>query len=130
MKQFFHGKIENWSDWGCVFQSIPAFDGLIREIFRREALPCSGISNLTPGTNAVFRVGDYVIKIFFPMESGLDPLPDFQNEAAVCGVWQTWTFPCPDSLLKEKFRIAIISTISFLNIFGDRKQEIFCPLLP
>ena len=95
MKQFFHVKIENWSDWGCVFQSIPAFDGLIREIFRREALPCSGISNLTPGTNAVFRVGDYVIKIFFPMESGLDPLPDFQNEAAVCGRLADLDVPMP-----------------------------------
>lgn len=95
MKKHFHSKIENWSDWGCVFQSIPAFDGLIREIFRRETLPCSEITNLTPGTNAVFRVGYYVIKIFFPMESGLDPLPDFQNEAAVCGRLTGLAVPTP-----------------------------------
>ena len=56
-----------------MYQSIPAFAPLIQEIFRREDLPFSPLSPLTPGTNAVFRSGELVVKVFFPKESGLDP---------------------------------------------------------
>ena len=88
-KQFlFHERISNWEDWGRVFQSILAFTPLAEKIYRREGLSFSPLQNLTPGTNAVFRVGNTVAKIFFPRESGLDPAPDFRNEAAVCG-WLT-----------------------------------------
>lgn len=75
--------VENWKDWGRVFQSIPAFTGLAQEVCRREGLPWVGLSPLTPGTNGVFRCGDAVLKIFFPKESGLDPAPDFHRELAV-----------------------------------------------
>ena len=83
--KLFHERIYNWEDWGKVFQSIPAFSPLAEEIYRREGFPFAPLENLTPGTNAVFRAGNTVVKIFFPKESGLDPMPDFQNEAAVCG---------------------------------------------
>ena len=62
----FNELIHNWSEWGMVFQSVEAFTPLAKEIFRREGLAFSGLENLTPGTNAVFRAGDYVIKIFVP----------------------------------------------------------------
>lgn len=75
--------VENWKDWGRVFQSIPAFTPLAEEICRREGLPWVGLSPLTPGTNGVFRCGDAVLKIFFPKESGLDPALDFHRELAV-----------------------------------------------
>ena len=75
--------VENWKDWGRVFQSIPAFTPLAQEICRREGLPWVGLSPLTPGTNGVFRCGDAVLKIFFPKESGLDPALDFHRELAV-----------------------------------------------
>lgn len=88
MERFFHETIANWQDWARVFQSKEAFAPLIEEICRREGLEFVPPQNLTPGTNAVFRVGDLVIKMFFPKESGLDPIPDFENEAAVCG-WLT-----------------------------------------
>ena len=74
--------VENWKDWGRVFQSIPAFTPLAQEICRREGLPWVGLSPLTPGTNGVFRCGDAVLKIFFPKESGLDPALDFHRELA------------------------------------------------
>ncbi len=99
-EHFFHETVENWSDWGRVFQSIPAFEDLVREICRRENLPFSPMRNLTPGTNGVFRVGNAVAKIFFPKESGLDPLPDFQNEAAVCGWLTKQGVPTPRLLAK------------------------------
>jgi Ser/Thr protein kinase RdoA (MazF antagonist) len=67
--------------WGETFQSIEAFRNLIRAIFERESLAAdSKISNLSPGTNAVFRIGKYVIKIFAPTESGFDTEKDFERE--------------------------------------------------
>ena len=65
----FTEQINNWSDWGKLFQSIPAFTPLVEQIFRIENLPLAKIEKLHPGTNAVFRVGGYVIKIFAPVDS-------------------------------------------------------------
>lgn len=100
----FRETIENWKDWGRVFQSVEAFTPLAEEICRREGLPFSPLQNLTPGTNAVFQMGNMVIKLFFPKESGLDPLPDFQNEAAVCGWLTERQVPTPRLLAKGKIQ--------------------------
>lgn len=72
--------IENWSDWGKVFQSIPDFAPLVDEILRREKLQTAPLENLTPGTNAVFKAGEHVVKIFSPKESGLDGAADMESE--------------------------------------------------
>jgi fructosamine-3-kinase len=76
----FNFTINGWQSWGKVFQSIESFTPLIHYIFRRESLPVSNIENLTPGSNAVFKVGGYVIKIYAPIESGLDTKPDYDTE--------------------------------------------------
>lgn len=104
MEPLFHETIENWNDWGRVFQSIPAFSPLVREIYRRENLPWEPLQSLTPGTNAVFRVGNTVAKVFFPKESGLDPFPDFHNESAVCGWLTEKSIPTPRLLAQGKLR--------------------------
>ena len=91
----FADTIENWRDWGRVFQSIPAFTPLAKEICRREALPWQELSPLTPGTNGVFRCGDFVLKIFFPKESGLDPEVDFSTELAASRQAMEWGIPLP-----------------------------------
>ena len=70
MMFLFPKDIHNWDDWGDVFQSIPLFTPLIEHIFAKENLPMSPIENLTPGTNAVFKVGAYVVKIFVPVSGG------------------------------------------------------------
>lgn len=80
---FFAKTIENWTDWGAVYQDIPAFLPLTRAIFAKEGLPpIRETARLTPGTNAVFRADDFVVKIFAPKESGLDAESDFQTEQA------------------------------------------------
>ena len=66
-------------------QLIKDFTPLAREICRREKLEFTSLENLTPGTNAVFCVGNYVVKIFAPKESGFDLQADYLNESAVCG---------------------------------------------
>ena len=76
----FNEEIGSWSDWGRVFQSVPAFEPLAAHILRREGLPDAPLGNLTPGTNAVFRAGDNVIKIFAPAESGFDQSADMRTE--------------------------------------------------
>jgi tRNA A-37 threonylcarbamoyl transferase component Bud32 len=76
----FTEQINNWDDWGAIFQSIPAFKPLTEYILRKEDLRLAEIENLTPGTNAVFKAGDYVVKIFAPAESGMDQTPDLPTE--------------------------------------------------
>lgn len=91
----FNYTIKNWDDWGKVFQSIENFTPLAREIFRREKLEFTRLENLTPGTNAVFRAGDYVVKIFAPRESGFDSHADYLNESAVCSALTERGIPTP-----------------------------------
>jgi thiamine kinase-like enzyme len=76
----FTEKIDNWHDWERVFQSIPAFVSLTEYILSKENLPSAKIENLTPGTNAVFKIGAYAVKIFAPAESGIDQTLDLQTE--------------------------------------------------
>lgn len=69
----FPERICGWKSWGQVYQSIDAFRPIIREIFRRHSLAYEEPKHLTPGTNAVFRVGKQIVKIYAPAESGLVP---------------------------------------------------------
>ncbi len=113
----FHETIANWEDWGRVFQSRGAFEALAQEIFRREGLPFAPLGPLTPGTNGVFRSGPYVVKIFFPKESGVDPRPDFENEAAVCGQVTRWGIPTPplvaQGMIEDKYTFYYLITRYF-----------------
>lgn len=76
----FTGEIYDWTSWGKIFQSIEAFELLIKYIFDRHGLPFSNIEHCTPGTNAVFKVGGFVVKIFAPEESGMDTDSDYKTE--------------------------------------------------
>ena len=58
---------ESW--WGFIKQSVDAFESLIKSVFSKHGLVYSKAENLS-GVNAVFKVGDKVIKIFAPVESG------------------------------------------------------------
>ena len=69
MKYLFQNNIHNLSSWGQVFQSIEAWEPLINFILKKEKLPVSKIENLEPGSNAVFKSGSHVVKIFAPKES-------------------------------------------------------------
>lgn len=91
----FNEPIHNWDEWSAIFQSVEAFTPLAKEIFHREGLTFPGLENLTPGTNAVFRAGDYVVKIFAPRESGMEPQLDYSNESAVCGTLTRWGISTP-----------------------------------
>lgn len=80
MSNLFTSVIDGWASWSQVFQSIPAFTPLIQAIYAREGLAYTDIEHLTPGTNAVFALGDTVVKIFAPKESTLQTKEDYQTE--------------------------------------------------
>lgn len=76
----FNYKIDSLSSWGEVFQSVDAFKPMIEFIFRKHKLEFTGIENCTPGSNAVFKVGAYIVKIFAPKESTIGGEDDYYTE--------------------------------------------------
>lgn len=77
----FSEELKDWESWGKVFYSINAFTQLIGEILRNEQLIVEGkIENLTPGSNAVFKIDNLVIKIYAPLETGVDTEYDYNVE--------------------------------------------------
>lgn len=76
----FREEITGWEDWSRVFHSVSSFSSLIEYIVELCHLPSEEPSLLKPGTNAVFRIGDYVIKIYAPKESGRDQSVDLKTE--------------------------------------------------
>lgn len=77
---FFIHNIDSLEDWGKLFQDRNIFEPLVEYIFRKHGFLYSGIDNCTPGSNAVFRVGKYVVKIFAPKEAGIGGESDFVTE--------------------------------------------------
>lgn len=76
----FHENITNLEDWSNVFQNKTAFTPLAREIFAQCGLLFPGLENCTPGSNAVFRAGPYLLKIFAPEESKIGGEGEFLAE--------------------------------------------------
>ena len=75
----FDRDITSWEKWGKTFQNIDAFSQLIKHIFKTEGLPLMGIENTTPGTNAVFLCGQFVVKIYAPKQTGI-PESEYRSE--------------------------------------------------
>ena len=88
----FSRKIEGFASWETVFNDLSIWKALTKAIYAKEGIPMGRMQKLTPGTNAVFRVGDTVVKIFAPVEAMVSDSDDFQVEltahtaAALVGV--------------------------------------------
>jgi predicted Ser/Thr protein kinase len=80
IKHFFNYEIVDWESWSRVFRSTKQFYYLVKEIFRIERLAFDEIENCKPGTNGVFKVGNFIVKIFVPKESGYNSAPDYTSE--------------------------------------------------
>ena len=82
--ELFTETLDGWASWCRLFRSLTAFEPLVRGILHREGLPCDGLVTAAgPGTNAVFRagrIGELVVKIFAPPESGIDSPKDYEIE--------------------------------------------------
>ncbi|WP_440896652.1 phosphotransferase [Amphibacillus sp. Q70] len=67
---YFTSTIDGIESWLEIYQNTHAFESLVKAIFNNHSLPYSDINKLTPGSNAIFRVGeDFVIKLFAPAET-------------------------------------------------------------
>lgn len=74
-------ELNGLESWGNVFCSIKVFTPLINEILKNERLIVKGkIESLTPGSNAVFKIDNMVIKIYAPFETGFDTEYDYNAE--------------------------------------------------
>ena len=76
----FDHTITTLEEWAAVFQNIEAFEPLVRHILDLHGLPQTAIENTTPGSHAVFRCGEYLVKIFAPDCFGWDCESDFVTE--------------------------------------------------
>lgn len=66
----FPAAIGGMADWSRVFGDADAFAPLARAICRQAGLPCAPLSKCSPGTNAVFGMGGYILKIYAPKAAG------------------------------------------------------------
>lgn len=128
LMNLFNAQINNWQDWGGVFQSIPAFSPLVEFILKKEHLPAAKIENLTPGTNAVFKTGDCVVKIFAPAESGIDQTADLETELFAMKRANKTGVSAPKMLthgfVADKYRFAYIITEHIEGIaFSDAAKD-------
>lgn len=72
--------IRDWETWKHVSGKTDAFQDMVEDIFRMQSLPLARMEKMPPSTNAVFRVGNYVIKIYAPREAQMDPEEELRIE--------------------------------------------------
>ena len=72
--------IEDEKAWAEIKNDIDVFKPLISYILKNEQLSQNNISNVKQCTNAVFKVGNLIIKIFAPNESGHDTERGYKSE--------------------------------------------------
>ena len=77
----FNKPINNWSEWTEIYKSADVFKLLVENIFRNEKLPIAKIEALNAGIHAIFKCGDYVIKILAPHECGRNFSQDLLTES-------------------------------------------------
>ncbi|MDD3831810.1 MAG: phosphotransferase [Clostridia bacterium] len=129
----FTEEINNWQDWTQVYRSINAFTLLSQEILLRHSLPIAQLELLMAGTNAVFRAGEYVVKIYAPYQSGKDQTPDMNTEiyastrAVELGVHLPEIVGC--GYIQDKYRFGYIITRfidgkSFEDIYHTLSAEL------
>lgn len=95
MNYLFNKPLESYDDWLKVYQSIEEFKPLIQHIYLNQDIT---ISTLTPGTNAVFKVNNQVIKIFAPSSTKINSNDDFKTEINNIKQAKINNIPCPDLL--------------------------------
>lgn len=81
MRQLFTHALPDMKAWVQIRESADVFAPLIQHIFHIEHMPMDEIQSWGPATNAVFRVGERMIKIYAPRETGMDlDSDDFSTE--------------------------------------------------
>lgn len=92
------------ASWGEVFCSAEAFSPLVHAVLKGEGLPDGEVTPLAPGTNAVFRVGELVIKLFAPPQSGFDTAEDYRTELSALEFARREGVPAPRVLARGRLQ--------------------------
>lgn len=80
-KRYFMRRVDGWASWKAALQTPGALEPLAEAIFAREG--CGrGLLTRLHATNAVFRRGEYVLKVYVPREAGFSPEADCARERA------------------------------------------------
>ncbi len=72
--------MKEWKDWKQISGNIPVFEKLAEEILKTEGLPPAKLEAMPLSTNAVFRTGNYVLKIYAPRQAGMVPEEELGTE--------------------------------------------------
>lgn len=57
-----------WDNWGSIMLDAELFAPLVAQALQACGLPRADIEAGYPGTHAVFRAGDYVVKLYAPLD--------------------------------------------------------------
>ena len=80
MSFLFNTTLINKKNWLEAIKNTVEVNNLITYIFEKEKIRVSSLYPLTPSTNAVYRVGCYVIKVFAPEIIGYPAEEEFKRE--------------------------------------------------
>ena len=112
MHELFPYALDGWASWSRVFCSPECFTPLARCLFEREHLPFTALEPCRPGTNAVFRSGAYIVKIYAPAEAGVDFRTDFETELSGLRNAAQNGIPVPEVVAAEPLKTAGSSATS------------------
>lgn len=57
-----------WDNWGTLMCDVALFSPLVSEALAAHCLPLAPIEAGYPGTHAVFRAGNFVVKLYAPLD--------------------------------------------------------------
>ena len=129
MHELFPYALDGWASWSRVFCSPECFTPLARCLFEREHLPFTALEPCRPGTNAVFRSGAYIVKIYAPAEAGVDFRTDFETELSGLRNAAQNGIPVPEVVAagaiedRRLFRYLILRRIEGVP-FGDIRDSL------
>ena len=118
--------IDGEDSWGRICQKLDAFEPLIKHILSHENLPHGSISNTKPSANAVYKVGNLIVKIFAPKESRHNAESVYNTE--LFGQARAFSLGVPvpkihaSGILKDKYEFPYIVS-EFID--GVELKEIF-----
>lgn len=129
MSARFGRPLNSWDDWTAAFCDAQAFEPLVRAIYERNGMPPPELQVLTPGTNAVFRAGDTVVKIFPPREAMPDgvPSPDYDVERVMLAHAQSLGIPTSTLRAQGTFADAYAFDYLITDWIGGREAGAALP---
>ena len=117
----FTKEINNRDDWDKMLGSISVFTPLVEHIMNKTNLPLAKIEKALHGTNAVFKTGNYIVKIYAPNLSGIDDFTEFNNELFGTNRANKLGVPAPkviaDGFIDDKYCFAYMVT-EYINGIG------------